>query len=527
MQSWLRAIVQRMSGLIHDQGENWRGWVPPSVSSVPTGIEWLSEIAGGGDAALAQHVASLMRGVPITKWTELDRALRSPWLTSKGVRRLIAHEPPVAVELLGVATMSADGYTRQAALELLAGLGHPRGIPYVLLRLADWVGPVRESARQTLRSLIANAPVEVIESLLDHHRLIERLPRVERADLTGVHVEIMEFLRSKASRASVRSGMSRVGPPRRRRFCFTVLGDLVIRDDRLLSAAIADHDPAVRAWLARMLAEKADSASHEDIEQLLRDPSSSVATIMIRSLPRATLNEHVEALQECAIADARAIREAARFALRDLGGFDAAAAARALLDRTPPGLVRPGWVATLGELGSEQDAALVRPFLLAGRARLRESALFALGRVAPGEAVPQSAAMLRDASGRVRRLAVAILSRSPHESWRELATEVFQNEHGPARTAALSVLSTLPGWEPVPTLLDGLQDDHELVRSRAWQNIDAWQRRYGTRGWVTPSATCREAVRLRTASLGTVDNVPDFAAGSWAAFRKRLESDIE
>lgn len=464
-----------------------------------------------------------MREIPATRWSKLDRALRSPWLTPQGARRLVSHEPAVAVELLGIATMSADGFTRQAALELLAQLGHARAVPYVLLRLGDWVEPVRESAATTLQALLDSASREVVEALLDHHRLIERLPHVERADLRGVHEAILAFLRSPVAHARVTLVLSSADPLRRR-FCFAVLGDAVLSDEWLARMALSDHDPAVRRWLARCVAARPEVVSKKIIERLLGDRSASVATTMIRSLPRTLLLEHVELLRRCALADARPTRLAARFALRDVDPFDAAAAARAKLDGAPAGCVRSGWVATLGETGAAGDVPRVAMLLSSNRARVREAALSALGRLSPAEAISNAAAMLRDASGRVRRAAVSILVRSPRDAWHSSVAEVLSQGAAKSRAAAIAVLATLPAWEAMPYLLDGVLDEDELVRLGAWQNIDAWQRRYGTMGWVIPSRGSRDAIGHRLPNVAAVQHVPDFAAGSWAALREQLAS---
>ncbi|MEO1278517.1 MAG: hypothetical protein AAFV77_06150 [Planctomycetota bacterium] len=523
MRGWLSDVVKLLTGFDVDEASVRSAWRPQTVADGPAAIEWLGKITGGNDADLATHVAELMRGVPGASWIALDRNLRSPWVTPATTRRLAKHPPDVAVELLGIATMSQDGYTRQAALGLLAESGHARAVPYVLLRLADWVRPVREEAMRTLRALLKGETPEVVGALLDHHDLIERLPRIERVDLRDVRDEIVAFLRSADVRNAVLAGLDPSGPSRRRRFCFDVLGDLVIADDRLLQMAIGDHDPPVRVLLARELAARPETLTDDLLDRLLGDHASTVATTMIRSLPRTTLLEHRQALQECAVADSRSVREAARFVLRDLDGFDPAASARMLMQRTAAERVRPGWVATLGELGVAKDSGAVVPFLSSRRARVRESALFALGRLSPKAVVPYASAKLRDASGRVRRMAGSILTRSPNDQWLRGVADVLRDGDGPARASAISVLSTLPGWEPVPMLLDGLLDDDELVRRRAWQNIDSWQQRYGTMGWVTPSSECSDAIQQRWPRLAGVGEVPDFASRSWDALLIRLE----
>lgn len=50
------------------------------------------------------------------------------------------------VHLLGIASMNASGYVREAAIQSLEKLDNPKIIPYLLMRLNDWVPTIREKS---------------------------------------------------------------------------------------------------------------------------------------------------------------------------------------------------------------------------------------------------------------------------------------------------------------------------------------------------------------------------------------------
>lgn len=56
---------------------------------------------------------------------------------------LLNFTPEISVHLLGVASLNYNGYIREKALKLASGLSEAKMVPYILLRLSDWVLPVR------------------------------------------------------------------------------------------------------------------------------------------------------------------------------------------------------------------------------------------------------------------------------------------------------------------------------------------------------------------------------------------------
>jgi len=104
---------------------------------------------------------------------------------------LLNFNPEVSVHLLGVASLNYSGYIREKALKLSSGLPDSRIIPYILLRLSDWVLPVRNLALHILKSKFT---AENFDAFIDNFYLIDKLQNVSRVDLKSVSRRLWTIL---------------------------------------------------------------------------------------------------------------------------------------------------------------------------------------------------------------------------------------------------------------------------------------------------------------------------------------------
>ncbi len=143
-------------------------------------------LADTGDRTVA--AARLAEGAPLH--SVLDVADPGDWLALDAeVREAAWHRPqflaewehsaPLPADLaqlgasrLAVALCHRDGRIRQKAVRQSAR--HPGLLPLVVIRCADWAGPVREQARQVLREALD------VNSALDLAPLILRVGRRDR-----------------------------------------------------------------------------------------------------------------------------------------------------------------------------------------------------------------------------------------------------------------------------------------------------------------------------------------------------------
>jgi hypothetical protein len=106
--------------------------------------------------ATARTVGTLVAALQIEDYAQLDQATRNEWAyESTGTsawRRLKPSDVgqlwklPSSVAAVGLISFHGSGFVRETAVNELANVFDGSELPFLLLRLNDWVGTVRESA---------------------------------------------------------------------------------------------------------------------------------------------------------------------------------------------------------------------------------------------------------------------------------------------------------------------------------------------------------------------------------------------
>ena len=190
------------------------------------------------------------------------------------------------------------------------------------------------------------------------------------------------------------------------------------------------------------------------------------------------------------------MRQAARFYLRELGAADFAAFYR---ERLGPAERPDLWVVVtgVGETGSASDAADLVQFLTHPDARVRRSAVRAVGRLDGDANLDPLLAAVQDPSPGVARAARdAVLPRIHlvQPSWLETILEARAEPH--VRRAALSLVAELRWWDGAPLLIRAAGSDDETTRRLAADHIRRWGRNEGR---LTARPTRLEVSRLEEA----------------------------
>lgn len=288
---------------------------------------------------------------------------------------LLAH---AATEELGdvvvkLATWDRSGYVRQEALRILARWGDS-GLPFILLRLNDWVPQVHGCARDLL---LARLSPESAPALLQGLWLIDQLLVYRRRDHQALHGAITRFLLTPPCRPALLAALSEdnreVARP-----AFALAAEA--EDPELVRQAVElglqHQDLMVRVRAARVARSRLyGKALRETLGQARGDRAAPVRKEALLGF----LSEHPE-LRASLWDPCASIREMVRFYLRKYANLDLAAAYRESLPRARGAELAVALLG-LGETGGRRDAALVAPYTGPGEVRVRKAALCALGRL--------------------------------------------------------------------------------------------------------------------------------------------------
>ena len=460
----------------------------------------------------ARTVAQLMKKVRLDERTALYESCSHFPITSRHVRALASFEPDVAAELLGVASLNRSGYVRQAALEELASLATPRALPYILLRLGDWVPQVRAAADLALTGILRP---DLAPALLDQRRLIDAMARVERVDLSGVRQRIFTFLLRRECRAELDKQL--VSPDQEMRlFGYRVFGEELAARANIIERAVNDPHLGIRRWITRYILDAEPPEMLKWLEVLLRDSCARIRTDIIRRIPGDMLPAFREVIQEQIFADSPSLRSAARFLLRQHGRTDFSAQYRNRIRQADLQDVQPGWIAGLGETGQESDLDLVESHVSHSRPRVRAAAIRAAVRLNRPRTIGHAVKALDDSSGKVRRVAVSVLvaEHSPQTSGQ--ARYVLRHGSPKGQLAALKVLANRSGWEALPDVLTALAVGDERLCAFAWARLAKWYTRHFREGWIKPDPDLLKHIELKIKAMADVCIIPPPRVAIWA-----------
>jgi HEAT repeat protein len=450
-------------------------------------------------SAAARAVAATLDAIPIKDLPWLDQMLRgrseySTWPASSTgwvVTRDRTDDPEGAG--LRLHSMHPSGYVREAALRAMRAEAHGAELPFVLLRLNDWVPEVRAVATQLA---IERSTVDHARSIVECLPLILRLPTLGRANHRIV-VEALLAVLARQEAVPELLNATRSHDRDIRLAAFRMLAGAQGGDRAsAFRGAIGDPDPVVRLWAVIAAGTQLPDAELEDLLAAAeRDRYGRVrgAALGIRlqrfpDTPASVLHRH--------LFDRNAsVRAHAQHQLRTRYGEDVASLYRSAI--TEGGWTLVPALLGLGEVGTDADVPALMPIVVGAPNGPRAAAIRSVGRLAKVPPVAELMQAMRHETGRVSRMARWALSRRAGVIPAALAIDLYnQARSRDVRCQALSLLASLALWDVLPTILEASASRDDRERELGRRFLEQWLVR-SVGGQVRPDRTqwlrCRAA----------------------------------
>jgi HEAT repeat protein len=430
----------------------------------------------------AKAIERLLQQVPMVDLPILDEVLRRryygmdalPWgrpLESLDLNRF-APLGKLSVPLLAVATCNWNGYVRQSAIEWLGRAQDVRALPFLVLRLNDWVPEVRGTAAAALAAWIRPDRAHEFATVLP---LVARLEEKTR----GSHAVLLTSVRALLAREECQNVLlASVASPdiRVRRFAFGAAleapsAELV----RLLERALSDPDTSIRLWAAQAVSSRPTDRSLLGAIQLMEhDHLMPVRREALRWHLRQSGDAREAALEAALLDPHPSMAAEARYHLGESSPRDFAAFYRRVL-ASAEGRALVGALTGLGETGTASDGSLLQFYLSHTSPRVRATALRAFTKIRPEAPSDLFLAALHDTSSRVSGTARRIFPRSRALAARAQLMEAFeQGAERHVRVNAFWLLTRLDHWDALPLLLQALEHPDPRVARAAPRHLERW-----------------------------------------------------
>ncbi|MGD1221361.1 hypothetical protein AB9Q10_23350 [Streptomyces krungchingensis] len=401
-------------------------------------------------------------------WLALDAAVREPawhgWQFAprwEDVAPLSGDLSQLGESRLALALCHRDGRVRYEALRTAAG--YPALLPLIVIRCADWAGPVRECARQLLSEALD------VDTALDLAPLIVRVGRRGRGAF-GVDVLGQVLGRASAGQLAVLfAAVDRM--VRRFAYRLAVEGRL-LSPAELARAAARDEDTVVQDLCATAaLTALGEGQVREDVlSPLLSARNPRTRSAGVTALRRAGRPEQAESY----LSDSSAlVRACARYVVRQAGG-DPTAWYRKRCTAAEGLALPPGAVIGLAECGNRADARLLWPLLAHPAPGVRARAVAGLRALDCVDATRLRPLLDDPGAGVVRETAISLLPSAQQLPADWLLERIGCERPRHVRVAAFRLLDACGGIVALRAAVGLLQDPDAKLRTWAGQCVQRW-----------------------------------------------------
>lgn len=505
---------------------------PPSGSALQRALSFFCEEPRSPVTEKAgKVVATLLSRASTTELTLLERAVRESWrgnASLDGQRMLglasAAKDPSRAVAFAGIASWHADGRVRERAVHQLGKLRNSGGVPYLLLRLDDWVEPVREAASAYLRP---KPGADFGTEYVRHLPLVAALEGRRRSARTGVIQEILDNITCPEHAALLRRGIEDSDREVRRHALQIAARAQAIPTRFLVQLAVKDRDTGIRIWGSK-LARSALSGPDLDrfVHDARHDPSPALRSAAVSLAGSRGLACADEVLSDAIFDTAACVRHAARFYLSSRATAEFAARYREAL-KSASGKRLASVIHGLSETGTVADVELIVSFLADPGARVVKASLMAIAHLDRASVMAHAQQALSDGRPGVCKVAASLLRRRLIPSDAAALWEIVrESPHEHARLAALRLASDLGCWPNIALLLRAATSQSEGVRTEAVLQSRAWLHEYHHSLYVPAPPTAPQLEELATLLMQAKPALEAALEGALQGVLKREEGRV-
>lgn len=388
--------------------------------------------------------------------------------------------PEKFLTLLAVASFNSNGFLRERAVAELGKSGNGRAIPFILYRLADWVGPVRQCALIEIEKFRQQ---QFIDALIGNLAIIKWLKQVERTNLTAVFGNLMKFVLVE-NRQYITNNFKSFSDTVRFIIARHITESANLLERHELNLFMRDRHFLIRNVVISRFAELLPS----DIDRLLTDKSAKVRVeTLYRLKDRASFFEIVYPF---VFDPSPSVRDFARFALKNSMLDFPALYNKNLIE----GKHIMASLTGLAETNGKQFAESIVPYLTGTTVKVKGAAFVALQKLDNRQAYQFALRNLDNKQIGIRRLVVHYCAASPTTEILERAREIYKQGNPELRKSMIRIFALVGRWTAVADIMIGTIDEDIAIRQFSADHLQKWKVK-ATSFFTQPTPAERERSR--------------------------------
>lgn len=480
--------------------------IDKDVHWIPTAIYALLE----DNPEFKQRVANVLRQIvvslPVDKLSYIDSISRErtsiEWFVdweNQDPMKLLAPGLPQETQsvVLGLSSFHPNGYFREKAVLALAKLSSGEEIPYLIIRLNDWVGKVRDVAKNAVYMRIRPENARMFVRTLPLIKGLEECKRVDHQDFINA---IISLLIQPECSAALEEGLCS-DDPKVRGFCFEILARTGVYDLKtILNKLQQEPMSSIRIKVFNQIKDKVSLELFDEYaERLLADKMAAIKKIAVEMAYRMLPAKRIQYLERAVLDESSSVREIARFYLDKLASYDFPKYYR---DALSNGLDSPGAIGGLGETGQSGDAKIILRFLNHNRTKVRRAAVKALVKLDLASHEQLLISLVSDQNqGVSKEAAIALkgqIKAGSIEDVHHLLKEEFPRY---VRKNAANILCSLGRWDAISYILEITTSEDEEISLVGKLALEHWITKFN-RGFTQPSAAQKERLKIALSKHG-------------------------
>ncbi|CAN5643676.1 hypothetical protein BH10CYA1_BH10CYA1_14090 [soil metagenome] len=493
-----KAVVARAVEIVKEIEKvgNW--------SSVPYLVQFILQPETEIAESAGRCVETLLRNIRPSLFPQLDERLRGGlynlsermrrWQALKSFEenKYIAKNQRIVVT--GIVSFHNDGFIRQTALKHLSEITSGAELPFLLIRLSDWVQQVRVIA---INAVEQRVKPDYLQHFVHNIVLLDRIMQRQRlagvAQRTALIERIFNEILQPTNRKILLDGLQHKDFEVRRT-CLKLLRSSSIPDlSEILDLTIHDKDKTNRQIAIELSNRLPFLERLKLLNQLLWDRSAFVRLESLRILCNEPTDSSTSQLMAALLDRSSAVREFARWKLTDLESridFRKFYLEQIANNENTNELANAAL--GLGEIGRSEDAQMLIPRMIHSSVTVRKSVIQTLARLDANHHSDLFIQQFQNEAPGISRVAANALRSTmdaitAEELWTIFTTTPFLH----VKRNVLRMFNETSKWDRIIYLLLIASGDNPRFRTIALSKLRSWHSEFATT-WAYTKPTVKQ-----------------------------------